>query len=170
MPNPNLGIQFGAELLLEDLELVECLAVGGKSEQSEFCLECKSICQRAENPCIVDIDFEVCGPGTFEFVPELTAFSLDTTDGINGTWHILQAIETDSQHTGNEFEAAGARFQGRYVADMCDHVSGFFSEPRVCFRLTVRKLTSTPTQGESTTGPYQRPGGSIVPGVRLPRN
>jgi hypothetical protein len=165
------SVQFGEDLLLENLQLVSCLAIGGKTETSEFCLECKSICQRADNPCIVEIDFEVCGPGTFEFVPELTAFSVDTTDGINGSWYVLQAIETDPKHTGNEFEATTSRFIGKYVADMCDHVSGFFSAPRICFRLTVRKTSSsTSSIVPPTTGPYLNPGGSVIPGYRLPRN
>jgi hypothetical protein len=170
VPNStNSTVVFSQELLEEIL--ADCIAFASYQEAEDYCVECKSICQREENPCLVDIDYEVCGPGVFEFVPEHTAFSLDSTNGINGTWHILQAVETDPLHTGNEFTITQVRGSGRFVADLCDHVSSFFSEPNICFRLTIRKKASiTPPSQENTGGPFQNPGGSVTPGLRTPSN
>jgi hypothetical protein len=169
VPNVTTGIVFSEELLAE--VLADCIAFGTFQETEDYCIECRSICQREENPCIVDIDYEVCGPGIFEFVPEHTAFSLDSTNGINGTWHILQAVETDPLHTGNEFQISGVRGAGRFVADLCDHISSFFSEPNICFRLTIRrKATIDPPSGETSGGPFLSPGGGVTPGIRRPSN
>jgi hypothetical protein len=119
------------------LEILPCLAYGSYIEEVVFDAHCLSMCQRPENPCIVDIDFLLEGDDVYEIVPEYTLFSLDTTDGFNGSWHVLQPVESDAQHFGQFLEVHG-QVTGRYVADMCDHVSTFFSEPRVCFRLTFR--------------------------------
>lgn len=174
--DPNGNISFGEDILLEDIQLMECVAVGGKAKSSDWSIECLGLCQRPENPCIVDIDYKITGDGIFEFVPELTAFSLDTTDGIDGTWHILQAIETDPLFSGLAVESRGS-FQGRYVADLCDHISSFFSELKICVRLTVRLREALPPQTSPSgdacvpgSGVYCQPGGSIPPGTRLPTN
>ena len=122
----------------EFMDMLECAAVAQYRQICEPSVCCGSICQRPENPCIVDIDYCVGGDGRYELVPEMTAYSLDTTDGINGTWHILQALDTDPLHSGSDFVIHGEQ-ELRFVADMCDHVSSFFSEPKLCFRITIRE-------------------------------
>ena len=121
----------------EILKILPCMAFGTYIEDVQFDARCLSICQRPDNPCIVDIDFLIEGDDTYEIVPEYTLFSLDTTDGINGSWHVLKPIESDPLHFGQFLEVHG-QVVARYVADLCDHVSTFFSEPRICFRLTFR--------------------------------
>jgi hypothetical protein len=162
----------------EILQLLPCLAFGTYREDVEFNARCLSICQRPDNPCIVDIDFVLEGDGEYEIVPDLTLFSLDTTDGFDGTWHLLQPIETDPQHFGQYLEVHG-EVVARYVADMCDHVSTFFSEPRICFRLTFREkqevhgtFGSFQEEEVPPTDPKVTPTGGcrqILFGSRLPR-
>lgn len=179
MTNPAIGesVPFDAT------QLLECVAYGDRLEVSELCIECIDLCQRAENPCIVEVRYKICAPGKYAFVPDLTLYSLDTTNGLNGTWHVLQAIETDPKHSGNVVISHGD-FVGTFVFDACDHVSSFFSDQKICVRLTVELLPddlSAPGGGPpggsgcmpfGPNGPglYCQPGGSIPPGIRLPRN
>jgi len=136
-PGPGM-ISPSGNILDEDVNLLECFVSGTFRQDATFSIVCGPICQRPENPCLVDIDFTIEGDGIYELVPEYTLFSLDTTNGIDGTWHVLQPVETDAQHCGQFIEVHGSQ-TFRYVADMCDHISSFFSEPRVCFRITVQE-------------------------------
>lgn len=120
------------------LEVLPCVAFGTYQEIVEFDARCQSICQRPDNPCIVDVDFLLEGNGDYEIVPEYCMFSIDTTNGFDGTWHLLQPLETDALHFGRFLTVHGSVI-ARYVADFCDHISSFFSEPRICFRLTFRE-------------------------------
>lgn len=177
------------EFDLEYEHLLCCVAVGTIKEEHTIEVCCLGACQRPENPCIVDIDYCLEGDGCYEMVPELTMYSLDTTDGIDGTWHLLQAVTTDPMHSGRTFQLNGQRMTLRFVADMCDHVSSFFSDPRICYRITFRQcqdLSSTfgdfddsrnPTVGEDPPEPDPDP--TVTPkggcrekyyGPRLPRD
>lgn len=179
MTNPAIGesVPFDAT------QLLECVVYGERTEVSESCIECIDLCQRPENPCIVEIRYKICAPGKYAFVDDLTLFSLDTTDGKNGTWHIMQAIETDPKHSGNKIISNGD-FVGTFVFDACDHVSSFFTEPKICVRLTVELLPEDiaapgggPTVGAGCvpfgpngSGLYCNAGDSVLPGLRIPHD
>lgn len=138
---------------VNELKLFECFATGTFEQNAIFELACGPICQRPDNPCIVDIDFTIAGDGIYELVPEYCLFSLDTTNGTDGTWHILQPVETDPLHCGQFIEVHGTKVC-RFVADMCDHISSFFSEPRICFRITVKEKVDV----DSTFGAFDAAG------------
>jgi len=185
MPGP-IHVPGTDDIVDEDLELFDCFVLGDYRQDATFKVVCGPICQRPENPCIVDIDFIIEGDGIYELVPDLCLFSLDTTNGIDGTWHILQPVETDPQHCGQFIEVHGSQ-TFRFVADMCDHISSFFSEPRVCFRITVQEEQDTlgtfgafddsgntrqPGEIPPDEDPTQTPGGGCRQryyGPRLPR-
>lgn len=164
---------IGSTVPFDAAQLLECVAYGERTEVAELCIECIDLCQRAENPCIVEVRYKICAPGKYAFVDDLTLFSLDTTDGKDGTWHIMQAIETDAKHSGNTVISNGD-FVGTFVFDACDHVSSFFSEPKICVRLTVELLPEDISGPGGAGGPgantgYWNPGGSVPTGIRLPR-
>lgn len=164
---------IGSTVPFDAVQVLECVAYGERTEVSELCIECIDLCQRAENPCIVEVRYKICAPGKYEFVDDLTLFSLDTTNGKDGTWHVMQAIETDSKHSGNIVISNGD-FVGTFVFDACDHISSFFSEPKICVRLTVQLLPEDISGPGGAGGPGAstgyHPGGSVPPGLRLPRN
>lgn len=57
------------------------------------------ICQRQDNPCIVEISFHLgTANGLYNYDPNTSGFSLDTTDGHDGTWHQLRTDEGDAGH------------------------------------------------------------------------
>lgn len=155
-----MGIAPQSQILDEDIVLFECFASGTFRKDIEFKVECGQICQRPDNPCIVDIDFKIVGDGIYELVPEYTLFSLDTTNGIDGSWNLLQPILTDPQHCGLFVEVHGEK-TCRFVADMCDHVSSFFSEPRICFRITFKEKEDV----DGTFGAFDNSGNPTAPGT-----
>lgn len=119
--------------------------MGGRAVSTDGKLTILSIRQRPDNPCIVEVDFKISGDGVFGFSPDLCCFSLNTTNGINGEWHLLKPITTDAKFIGTEFEVHGIRI-GTFVFDGCDHVSSFFSEKKLTIRLTAERLAdSSPT-------------------------
>ncbi len=57
------------------------------------------ICQRSDQPCKIDIDFHLgTAQGIFEYSQSESAFSIDSTNGFNGTWHELVPDYTDDFH------------------------------------------------------------------------
>lgn len=135
-----------------------CVAVGTYYDEPETVATCLGACQRPENPCIVDIDYALSGVGAYEMISDLTVFSLDTTDGFDGTWHLLRPLDTDSAHSGGILHLTGSSQVFRFVADMCDHVSSFFSETRICYRITFRQYVPI----TSGFGPFDDSGNPIV--------
>ena len=120
----------------------ECVDPGGYQLYWEARI--MSVCQRPSNPCIVDIVSHIheCDPEgnpllssdlLAALIPELCAFSIDSTNGIDGTWYQLHGIETDPNHMGSDAVAMPGTHV--FVADMCDHFSDFFSTDTVMFRL-----------------------------------
>ena len=134
------------------------------------------ICQRTDEPCKVDVKFHLgSAEGIYYFQPNQSGFSLDTTNGRNGTWHQLRTDKTDAGHnpslnnptlmgsdsvdtswnyssydpnnpnhtsTGEclvNWENLGVPVHN-FVFDMCEHISSWFSETGVCFRLTFDKV------------------------------
>ena len=97
---------------------------------------CGTICQRPENPCIVDVTVQIEGSGSFVLVPELCMFSVDTTDCFDGNWFKLNPILNDAKFSGlGTFNVNGGK-SFNFPVDMCDHISTFFSETAIWFRLT----------------------------------
>lgn len=121
----------------------ECSDPGGSLWKTNIV----SVCQRPSNPCIVDIliELHMCDEegnpvetytNTAEIIYELCSFSLDSTNGQDGTWYQLNAITTDDQHSGlNPVSLPGTY---NFVADMCDHFSTFFSTSSVMFKTVFR--------------------------------
>lgn len=106
-----------------------------------------SVCQRPSNPCIIDIvvDLHTCDingdPIAFstsqaEIIYDLCSFSLDSTNGIDGTWYQLNPLTSDSQHSGDNPISLPGTYN--FVADMCDHFSSFFSTNSLMFKLIFR--------------------------------
>lgn len=114
---------------------IDCLAVGGYRVSSTLALQILRIRQRPTQPCVLDIDYEAEGEGIYEIYPAATIFSTDTTDGVDGTWYMLTALSSDPQHSGNIITVQG-KVQGRFVVNMCNHVTDFLTQPRTAFRLT----------------------------------
>lgn len=57
------------------------------------------ICQREDNPCIVEISFHLgTANGIYQYDYSTSGFSLNTTDGHDGTWHQLRPDTGDSNH------------------------------------------------------------------------
>lgn len=57
------------------------------------------ICQRVDDPCKIDIDFHLgTADGIYHMQPNSSGFSLDTSDGKNGTWHQLRTDSADPAH------------------------------------------------------------------------
>jgi hypothetical protein len=125
----------------------------GECSENSLTNEWKSvivqICQRPSNPCIIDIaiDLYMCDENgdpvmvsnplnSVQILYGLCAFSLDSTDGVNGTWHELKPLISDNQHTGLVLISLPGTYN--YVADMCDHFSSFFSISSMMFRLAFR--------------------------------
>ena len=123
----------------------ECVVPSG----NEFSWKVKiiSTCQRPSNPCIVDIvvDIYTCDEEgnpisssiyQAEIINELSSFSINSTNGIDGDWYQLNPLSSDSQHSGpNAISIPGTY---NFVADMCDHFSTFFSTDKVAFKLVFR--------------------------------
>lgn len=57
------------------------------------------ICQRSDNPCIIEVSFHLgTAHGIYEFDGDLSGFSFDTTNGLDGVWHKLIPDIGDSGH------------------------------------------------------------------------
>lgn len=122
-----------------DMEDVACLAVGTYLRTQVASLSIQSICQRASNPCLVEVDYTLVGTGTYDLDLATSAFSLDSTNGINGTWHRLTPLTSDAKHTPTPLVLTGSPQQGRFVANLCDHVSTFLEDPKIVVRLTFTR-------------------------------
>lgn len=58
-----------------------------------------NVCQRVDDPCKIDIEFHLgTAHGIYHYQPNESGYSLDTTDGKNGTWHQLIPDTSDSNH------------------------------------------------------------------------
>lgn len=153
MSNP-----VGYGFTLADFNGIPCIAVGGRSDQTGTLAKILRTRQRPGNPCIIEVDFKVVGDGVYGLNQSLCCFSINSTNGVNGTWNILTPLESDSRFCGMEFNVAG-EFLGTFVADACDHLSSFFSEKKVAIRLTVERLGDLnsgwflPSTG-GTVGPF----------------
>lgn len=133
----------------------ECVVPGGYLE-THWKVKIVSVCQRPSNPCIVDIVTQVheCDEegnpilnsmSTAQLVEELSAFSIDSTNGTDGTWYKLQALSSDTKHDGNI--AVSLPGTHNFVADMCDHFSTFFSTNSIMFKLIFRVGSGLPGGG-----------------------
>jgi len=57
------------------------------------------ICQQESTPCKVNIDFHLgTAQGTYIFNPNVSGFSLNTTNGQDGIWHQLRPDIADAAH------------------------------------------------------------------------
>lgn len=57
------------------------------------------ICQREDEPCKIDVDFHLgTAQGVYNYNPNVSGFSFDTTDGQNGIWHQLRPDVSDAGH------------------------------------------------------------------------
>lgn len=57
------------------------------------------VCQRADEPCKIDIDFHLgTAYGDYYYQPNESGFSFDTMDGKDGIWHQLKTDKTDAAH------------------------------------------------------------------------
>jgi hypothetical protein len=57
------------------------------------------ICQREDTPCIIEIDFHLgTANGLYIYRPDLSGYSIDTTDGVDGIWHQLRPDTSDANH------------------------------------------------------------------------
>jgi hypothetical protein len=129
-----------------------------------------NICQRENAPCIIDVSFHLgTAIGIYNYQPALSGFSVDTTNGVDGTWHELRPDTSDTAHNPsmNNTSLAGglsvdatwdfAQFNPNnsahgnscdpnlnglgipvqtFVFDMCEHLTTWFAENTVSFRLT----------------------------------
>jgi len=115
---------------------------------NEWKVETVQICQRPSNPCLIDITTNIymCdalgNPTTapsgkrYQVFYDLCSFSIDTTNGTDGSWHELVPLKTDTQHSGDgDFAIPGTY---NYVADMCNHFSSFFSTQSIMFKIVFR--------------------------------
>ncbi len=162
------GSSGGATRLPDEvLEEVDCIAHGTYFEVNPAKLTVLSVCQRPTNPCIVEIEYKVEGNGVYDLDEDLTLFSLDTVNGTDGTWHKLVPLRSDERHT-TDFPAPDVpggmpydritvegEVTHRFVADMCDHVSTFMTDPKIHFLLVFRKADG-----------FYGPGGGVLPGLR----
>lgn len=124
----------------------ECQVPG--TEETSWKIQIISVCQRPSNPCTVDIvaDIHACDQdgnpiiGSDDYavlMEELCSFSIDSTNGLDGTWYQLIPLITDSQHTGPGHITLPGTYN--FVADMCDHFSAFFSTDNIMFKLAFRR-------------------------------
>lgn len=114
---------------------IDCLAVGGYRVENTLALEILRVNQRPATPCVVDIDYEAKGNGVYELLQSATIFSVNTTDGVDGDWYLLTPLSSDSQHSGDTITVQGS-VQGRFVVNMCNHISNFLQQREVAFRIT----------------------------------
>lgn len=57
------------------------------------------ICQFEDNPCFIEINFHLgTAQGIYHYQPNLSGYSLDTTNGQDGIWHQLQPAYEHDQH------------------------------------------------------------------------
>jgi len=140
----------------EVIEDIDCIACGSIIQIVEIKATILSVCQRPSNPCIVEINFELEGDGedTYDIDEDLSVFSIDSTNGQNGTWYKLVPLVSDPVYTGPRYEVRG-KVTGVFVADMCNHVSSFMNEPKVSFYLVFKKVSG-----------FFGPGGGVTPGLR----
>ena len=67
------------------------------------------------------------------------SFSLDSTNGIDGSWYQLMPLQSDAQHSGEGVFSLPGTYN--FVADMCDHFSTFFSTSQIMFKLVFNAGT-----------------------------
>lgn len=126
------------------MDAFNCVAVGGYRASPTLEIKIIGICQRIEDPGIVEIDYEAEGDGVFDLDLDRTAFSLDSTNGKNGVWRKLVPLETDPRHTGNQI-TVGGRLAGRFVANMTAHLNDWLTQERIVFRLSFEFTESVAT-------------------------
>lgn len=133
----------------------ECVIPGGYLE-TYWEVKIVSVCQRPSNPCIVDIVTQVyeCDEegnpvlnsmSTAQLVEELSAFSIDSTNGTDGAWYKLEGLSSDIKHDGDTTISLPGTHN--FVADMCDHFSTFFSTNSIMFKLIFRVGSGLPGGG-----------------------
>lgn len=156
MPETNVPSRIVSTALDDTiLSNIDCVANGSITKTAIIGCNILSVCQRASDPCVVEINFEISGDdSTYDIYQTYTLFSLDTTDGIDGTWHELEASSLDPAYTGDVYEVRG-KVNGTFVADMCNHVSTFMSDTSVTFRITLVKISG-----------FLGPADSVTPGLR----
>lgn len=120
-----------------------------------------SICQRAENPSIIDVTVNIFGSSPeIALVPELTLFSVGGTEeyinsyGLhlggmpelsttltNGDYYQLNPLSTDPGFSGFGFFSLNGSTTFAFSADMSDHLSSWSAEEKVYIHTTF----ATPT-------------------------
>jgi hypothetical protein len=117
------------------------------------------ICQDEDTPCLVHIDFHLgTAVGSYYLQPDQSGFSIDTTNGANGFWNKLNPetfIAYDGTWTYGSYNPAahGSSCNPSYAQlgipvhrisfDMCEHISTWFTENKVSFRLTFDDALET---------------------------
>lgn len=118
---------------------------------NEYQVKVASVCQRANNPSIIDITVDITGqvdqiamvPGMVVFaVPGGQEFTNDTFHGsqtTNGDYYILNPLTSDPGFSGFDFFPVNGSATFAFSADMSDHLSSWTTESKVYIHVTFAK-------------------------------
>jgi hypothetical protein len=105
----------------------------------------ESVCQRIDDPCLVQAEFSLEGHGEFSYWDYFSGFSVDSTNGRNGSWWGINFETDDPAHTLQDTAEVRGKANFTAVWNMCTHLSTWLEESQIWVHLAFLYKSSVAT-------------------------